>query len=101
MSKTAWTTSRMSRHTRRSGTPSSTCDYAISNDETAATRPHDVGTWTRLARPRCSIGQEERCPHGFSYPSTPARVWTQRTNARQNHHRPHEVSHQSSAFPDV
>src|SRR6266487_2037849 len=25
------------------------------------------------------MGQEERCHHGFSYPSTPARVWTQRT----------------------
>src|SRR4030095_10961639 len=50
MSKTAWTTSRMSRHTRRSGKRSNKCDYDISNAERAATRPYDVGTWTGLAR---------------------------------------------------
>src|SRR5215510_1949878 len=47
-SKTAWTTSRMSGHIRRSGKKSSKRDYDTSNDDKAATRRHDVGTWTGL-----------------------------------------------------
>src|SRR5262249_27612575 len=76
MSKTAWTISRMSGHIRRSGKKSSKRDYDIANDETATTRRHDVGTWIRLARIRYGLWQEESCHHGFSYPSTPARLWT-------------------------
>src|SRR5262245_66086289 len=48
MSKTAWTTSLMSGHIRRSGKPSSKRDYDTSNDDKAATRRHDVGTGTGL-----------------------------------------------------
>ena len=59
MSKTAWTISLMSGHIRRSGKKSSKRDYDISNDETAATRRHDVGTWTGLARIRYGLWQEE------------------------------------------
>src|SRR5215510_13856778 len=48
MCKTAWTISRMSGHIRRSEKKSSKRDYDTSNDDKAATRRHDVGTWTRL-----------------------------------------------------
>ena len=59
MSKTAWTTSRMSGHIRRSGKKSSKRDYDISNAERAATRRHDVGIGTGLARIRYGLWQEE------------------------------------------
>src|SRR2546427_4962066 len=101
MSKIAWTISRMSRRILRSGKPSRKRDYDISNDEKAVTRLHDVGTWTGLARARCSMGQEERCHHGFSCSSTPARVWTQRTIPRETCRGPDPVPHQNPAFADV
>src|SRR4030095_8322584 len=101
MSTTAWMISRRSRHIRRSGKKSSKRDYDISNDETAATRPHDVGTWIGFAHAYCGMWQEEWCPYGFSYPSTPARVWTQRTLPRANRPGPDPVSDQSPAVTDL
>src|SRR5215510_815207 len=77
MSKTAWMIFRMSGHIRRSGKKSSKRDYDISNEERAVTKPHDIDTWNGLARACCGMWQEEWCHHGFSSPSTPARVWTQ------------------------
>src|SRR5215510_8984394 len=101
MCKTAWTISRMSGHIRRSEKKSSKRDYDISNDETATTRRHDVGTWTGLARSRDGLWQEEECHHGFSYPSTPARVWTQRTLPGETCRGPDPVPHQSPAVTDL
>src|SRR5438093_9342901 len=101
MFKIAGMTSRMSRHILRSGKPSSKHDYDISNAERAVTRPHDVGTWTGFARARCGMWEEERCHHGFSCSSTPARVWTQRTIPRETSRGPDPVPHQSPAVTDV
>ena len=77
MCKTAWTISRMNGHIRSSEKQSSKRDYDISNDEKATTRPHSIDTWTGYASARYGMWEEEEGRHGFSYPSTPARVWTQ------------------------
>src|SRR5574341_815117 len=65
MCKTAWMISLMSRNTLRSGKPSSKRDYHISNEARAATRAHNIGTWTGLVSARCGIWQEEWCPMDF------------------------------------
>src|SRR5439155_3433940 len=101
MCKTAWTTSLMSGHILRNAPGFSKHAYNISNAERASMRPHDVGTGTGLARVRCSLWQEEWCHHGLSYPSTPARVWTQRTLPRETCRGPDPVPHQSPAVTDL
>src|SRR5713101_8682605 len=79
MCKTAWTTSMRSGHIWRSGKKSSKRDYDISNEEKAATRPHDirrrtgcpmpVSAWSkrrgatmdfRTHRPQRGFGRSER-----------------------------------------
>src|SRR5262245_11845455 len=101
MCKTAWTTSMRSGHILRSGPGFSKRAYNISNAERAAMRPYEVGTWTGFARARCGMEQEEWSPYGLSYPSTPARVWTQRTLPGENRRGVDPVPHQSPAVTDV
>ena len=48
-----------------------------------------------------ACGKRSECHHGFSYPSTPARVWTQRTLPGENRRGPDPVPHQSPAVTDL